>query len=260
MQRPLCQPNVRWLDGHFMRKMQLLWAALLAIGLVLSTVYASTLSDAQKRFEQGDFLVAANLAASSNSSDGLVLATRALTWYTGERPEREQFALYGRCIEYARRAVALDENNPDAYFELGAAIGRQGRLKGAASSFFEGIATQVQQNFEQALKIDPKHTSALIGLGLWHAQVVAQGGGWLYGGSNSAALRYLEASFALEPNNIGLRNEFVRGLLMIDKDKYRERGRKILLGSLNIPTGTEPERRMLATTRQMLRDLGESQP
>jgi tetratricopeptide (TPR) repeat protein len=233
---------------------------LLFIGQILTLANASSLTDAQKRFDQGDFLVAANLAAGTNTSDGLVLAARALTWHAGEQPEREHFVLYGRCIDYARQAVALDGQNPDAYFELGAAIGRQGRLKGLASLFFENIATQVQQNFEQALKIDPKHSSALIGLGIWHAQVVAQGGAWLYGGSNSAALRYLEAGFALEPNNIGLRNEFVRGLLLIDKDKYRERGRKILVASLNIVANTEPERRMLVIARQILRELAENQP
>jgi tetratricopeptide (TPR) repeat protein len=260
MPNRLLQSNVLHVNGGLTQQLHLLCAILLALSFNLGFGYASTLSDAQKRFGQGDFLATANLAASSNSSDGLVLATRVLTWYTGEQPERERFALYGRCIEYARRAVALDPNNPDAYFELGAAIGRQGRLKGAASSFFEGIAIQVQQNFEQALKINPKHSSALIGLGLWHAQVVAQGGGWLYGGSNTAALRYLEAGFAAEPDNIGLRNEFVGGLLLINKDKYRERGRRILKDSLSMVASTVPEQRMLSTARQMLRDLGESLP
>jgi tetratricopeptide (TPR) repeat protein len=225
--------------------------------LVWGFVFAqgSKLADAQALYAKGAFLEASQVAASLETAEGYALAARALSWHAGSRPDTEQDDLYTRCEQYARKAIKRDPKYAPGYFELGAAIGQLGSNRGAAWAFANGVATQVKENFERAIQIDPKLVVARVALGRWHAEIVAHGVGFLFGGNADEATKQFEESVRLEPKSIMVHSNYARMLLTLDKQKNRDAARAQLEIAIGIDPRDVPERLEQEGAKRLLQGL-----
>ena len=222
---------------------------------LLVVAHAQSLEEAQGLYASGKFLEASKMAAALGSSPGYVLAARALDWYASDQPIAKQEAFYVQCEGYARKAVELNSRNSDAYFELGAAIGRLGGLRGAASAFLNGVAGQVKSNFERALELNPRQVLALIGLGRWHAEIVSRGVAGLFGGDGNQVKTLFERALTADPPSVAVRLEYARALLILDDKANRAAARKLLEAATDLTPRDVAERRQLVAAERLLAKL-----
>ena len=160
------------------------------------------LETAKTLYAKGDFRGAVQIAEDILSSDGQAFAAKANNTYALTQTDNKQESIYIQSEKYARKAIGLDPKYPQAYFELARALGRLSQLRGVGASLAQGLGTQIRESLESALQYDPKHAPSMVGYGLWHAEIVAKGVGWLYGASAEAAVSYFERAIKLEPKMI----------------------------------------------------------
>ena len=78
--------------------------------------------------------------------------------------------------DYARRAIAADEDAPDGHVWLAAALGYQARIVGLVRARLDNDPAQAKENLEDgAGKLDPDNAYALAALGGWNVEVVRAG-------------------------------------------------------------------------------------
>lgn len=210
-------------------------ARLLLLLVFLScTARAQSLETAQSLYAKGAFLEAYKVALALNTSAGFAFAARNLDHVAGDERAAKREALYAECEQLARKAIALDAKNADGYFELGAAIGHLGSLRGAAYAFVNGVATQVRDNFERALQLNPRHILALGALGRWHAEIVSRGVGFMFGGDAGKVTSLFERAIAADSKSIFARVEYARSLLVLDAKANRSKARDLLETAVNL--------------------------
>lgn len=188
---------------------------LVTLALAAATsVSAQTLSAAQALYDQGSWQEAATAAAALKTSAGLALAAEATTAGAGLSPDSAKKALFQKAQDYAKQAISLDKNNPNAYFELARAQGRLAQYSGILNSL--GLAGDMKKNLDQAIKLRPNMASAYVALGLWHANLVSKGGAatLLTGAKKNQITPNFEKAIALEPNEAVHRIEYANALLL----------------------------------------------
>jgi tetratricopeptide (TPR) repeat protein len=228
---------------------------ILTVLLFSSLVLAASLDDAKRLYAKGEYLKASQLAATFDSSDGYAFAARALGEHAAEQPENKQEALFSQCEKYARQAVKMNPKNADGYVEIAAAMGQLGRLRDIAFAISSGVASQVRDNLEKALELNPKHWFAMFVLGRWHAELTARGVGWLYGASGDRALQLFDSAIKLEPKQIVVRVEVAIGLLTLDKNKYLERAKRELEIAVKLEPSDYYDRQKLEQAKRELARL-----
>ena len=236
--------------------MKTVWVALLMFVSSLAFAQGTKIADARALYAKGAFLEASTMAASLETAEGYALAARALSWYAGSRPDADQEDLFARCEQFARKAIRLDAGYANGYFELGAAIGSLGSRRGTAWAFANGVATQVKEDFQKAISLDPKLVVARVALGRWHAEIVSRGVGFLFGGSTEEAVKQFEEALRLEPKSITVRTNYARMLLTLDKQKNRDAARAQLEIAVGIEPKDVPERLELDGAKRLLGSLG----
>jgi Flp pilus assembly protein TadD len=144
-----------------------------------------------------------------------------------ERNEAVRTALYAKATSYARRAVALNPNDPEGHFHLSRALGRTALALGPRERVKYGI--EVREQALMALKLAPKHPGALHVMGVWNAEIMrlngisravakAFMGGQVFGTASwNEAVRYLELAVQVEPERLVHRLDLAR--------IYRDMGR-----------------------------------
>ena len=193
--------------------MRILIAAIL---LLTSFALAAGLQDAQALYAKGEFQKATETAVAAGGADGLAFAAKANSIFANTRPGPEQEALYVKSESYANQAIKLDAKNDAGYFELARAIGRLSQLRGVAAALLQGLGTKVKENLDKALGLNPKNASAWVALGLWNAEIVAKGVGFLYGADAGKVAPAMEKAIALEPDQIIHRVEYAKALMLLD--------------------------------------------
>jgi tetratricopeptide (TPR) repeat protein len=228
----------------------------LILGLLLaaSLALAGSLEEARALYKTGNFLEASQMAAGLNTSAGLAFAARALNVHASGQPNAQKEALYAQCERYARKALELNAQNADGYFELGAALGMLGSVRGAAFAFLNGIAGQVKLNFERALELNPRHTLALVALGRWHAEIVSRGVGGLFGGDALKVTALFDRALASDPRSVMVPLEYARALLTLDAARHRDRAKTLLEQAVKMePRDALEERQLAAANRELAR-------
>ncbi|MCO4100072.1 tetratricopeptide repeat protein [Gemmatimonas sp.] len=144
-----------------------------------------------------------------------------------ERDERTRTALFVKATSYARRAVALNANDPEGYFQLARAVGRTALALGPRERVKYGV--EVREHALNALRLKPQHPGALHVMGVWNAEIMRLGGftravaktflgGQIFGSASWAeAVRYLEQAVQVEPDRLVHRLDLAR--------IYRDMGR-----------------------------------
>jgi hypothetical protein len=228
---------------------------ILAFLLFSSFVLAANLDDAKRLYAKGEYLKASQLAASFDSSEGYAFAARALSEHASNQADNKQEPLFAQCEMYARQAVKLNPKNADAYFEIAVAVGQLGRLRDITYAISNGVASQVRDNLQTALELNPRHWYAMIVLGRWHTELAARGVGWLYGASGDRAVQLFDNAVKLEPKRILVRVEVASGLLVLDKTKYLDRAKRELEIAVKLEPSDYGEKQQLERAKRDLAQL-----
>ncbi|HEX2862997.1 MAG TPA: hypothetical protein VHN99_00400 [Deinococcales bacterium] len=205
-----------------------LLAALTAVAL------AASLQDATDLYTKGDFTGAATMAASLKTADGYALAAKSTSIYAQTRPEKEQEALYNKAQDYAEKAVAADPNNANAYIERARALGRLSQLQGVLQALVKGYGGRVRDDLNKAMKLDPNNATVYVSLGLWHAEISSKGVGWMYGADAGQVAPNFEKAIKLEPNVPIHRIEYAHALVLLDRNKNKDKAKQLLQSALNL--------------------------
>lgn len=222
---------------------------------------AASVQEAQTLLDRGEWRAAAEMAASLNSSDGFTLAAKATTLGAGVSAETTREGMFERAEAYAKKAIELNPNNADAYFEMARADGRLAQYKGILQSL--GIAGEVRNALNKAVTLDPKLAGAYVALGLWHAELASRGliATAATGAKASEAQPNFEKAIALEPNVVTHRYEYANGLLKLadgnrrQAKAYRTAAIGVLERAVAMPARTFWEQRDLEAAKKLLADL-----
>jgi hypothetical protein len=231
--------------------MRTLFAAIL---LSVSFALAAGLQDAQALYTKGDFQKASELALAAGGSDGLTFAAKANSIFASTRPAGEQEGLYVKSEGFATQAIKLDAKNDSAYFELARAIGRLSQLRGVLAALTQGLGTKVKENLDKALSLNPKNASAWVALGLWNAEIVAKGVGFLYGADGAKVAPAMDKAIALEPDAIIHRVEYAKALMLLDP-KNKPKAIELLEKAVTLKVNDVAEEMDLARAKKDLAAL-----
>lgn len=224
----------------------------IAFTLCLSTAHAKNLEAITNLYQQGQWKEAAQQAAALNTAPGYAKAARFLTTGAGVSPKKQRKAILEQAQAHAKKALSLDKNLADGYFELARTQGRLALFSGTLESL--GLAKEMKANLDQSLKLNPKNASAYVALGLWHANLESKGfvARSATGASKKKILPSFKKAIQLEPNTIVNRLEFANALLLFGK---KESAKKQLEYATTLPAKTHWEKHDLKQIQDMLKKL-----
>jgi tetratricopeptide (TPR) repeat protein len=184
-------------------------------------------------WHDGDFAAAYESAAPQQTLPLQLLAARSaidqvvyvLAPAGADLPE--QLVWLRRAVSAAEQAVRLDAGSAAAVMALARAKGEVARRSGVLQNL--NVAGELKQLFDQALALEPNNPDALVGLAMWHLELVQAGVGWLYGGKRDAVLPLLEKGVAAAPEQINLRNEYATALLALGTAAQAEQQLRVAL-------------------------------
>lgn len=144
-----------------------------------------------------------------------------------ESDAAKRSALYMRATAYARRAIAVDSTDAEAYFHAARALGREALTMGARDKV--KLAAEIRHDAMRALQLQPRHPGAAHVMGVWNAEIMRLNGvtrliartflgGQVFSSASwPEATRYMELAVAIEPDRIVHRLDLAR--------VYRDSGR-----------------------------------
>ena len=195
---------------------------------------------ARAAYSEGRFVEAAEIGEALGTSEGYALAAEALAihgYYLAA--EDEQPELFARAISAADEAIRLDPDSPEAYFQSAHAVGREAQTVGVMEALNRGYARRTREAAEEALRLDPEMAEATLTMASWHAEIVNKMGGLVarvtYRATRRNALDYYEKALELAPDEIAVYLEYANGLLLLGRNRNRERARELLLRGIEIP-------------------------
>lgn len=173
------------------------------------------------------------LATDPRNFEALWKASRSAVDIGSYAPdESRRAALFSTGEQYARRALALNPDNPEGHFALARALGKtalaqspRGRVK---------YATEIRSHALECLKLDPNNGGCLHVMGLWNAEVMRLSGftrmvaknflgGKVFGSASwNEALSYMQRSVASDPSRI-VHHLDLAGVYRDTNDKAHER-------------------------------------
>ncbi len=233
----------------------LLSAALFAAMSLLTSSLATPLQDAQKLYTKGDFKAAVDIANDIQSSEGQTLAAKANSIYASTQSDNKQEAIYAESEKYANNAIKLNSKYSDAYFELARALGRLSQLRGTLAALSQGLGTKVKSALETCIDLDRNSAECMVSFGLWHAEIVAKGVGWIYGANEGASINFFERAIAIEPKIIIHRVEYAHGMLLLNRDKYKAAAKSQLEIALKLEPRDAADKLDLERAKRDLADL-----
>ncbi len=220
--------------------------------LLSSLALAADLDDAKELYAKGEFLRASQMAATLETSAGFSFAARSLAEFASSRPRDERDELYSLCERYARKAVLLNPKNADGYFEIAVAVGQLANLRDAGYAISTGVPSQIRDNLNLTLDLNPKHWFAMVVLGRWHAEMTSRGIGWIYGANGDRTVELLELAIKTAPKRILVRVETALAFLVLDKQKYRERAKRELETAIKLEVIDAAESRQFERAKREL--------
>ena len=126
--------------------------------------------------------------------------------------EQRRDTLYREAELYARRATVIDSSDAEAHFQLARAVGRRALTMGKRDQV--KFASEVYNEAQAALRINPKHAGAIHVMGVWNEHIMQLNGltrmlartllgGKVFGEASwDKAQADMEQAVALEPNRI----------------------------------------------------------
>jgi hypothetical protein len=233
----------------------LLSAALFAGMILCNSSFATPLQDAQKLYAKGDFKAAVEIASDIDSAEGQAFAAKANSIYASTQAENKQEPLYAISEKYANNALKLNSKYSEAYFELARALGRLSQLRGTLAALAQGLGTKIKSNLETCLDLDRSSAECMVAYGLWHAEIVAKGVGWIYGANEGASINFFERAIAIEPKIIIHRVEYAKGMLLLNRDKYKAAAKAQLEAAIKLEPRDAADKLDLERAKRDLAEL-----
>ena len=204
---------------------------------------AQTLEEARQLFDEGKFLEAATMGEQLGTSDSLALAAEACGIYGRYlAPSGESKAIYQRGEADAAKAIELDPDNTYAHVQSAHTMGRYSQEIGVLAALNQGYAGRVREALDNALEREPDNVTAHVSLAAWHAEIVyAAGvimGKVLYGANKTDAMKYYERALELGPELNFVHAETAAGLLLMNRDRNRDRAIREFEIAIKLPADT----------------------
>jgi tetratricopeptide (TPR) repeat protein len=175
------------------------------------------------------------------------LATQALEYLVrGEDAvdKQEKMADYERGLDLASRAVALDEENPDAHFAIFGNKGRILLLQGVGANPISLLT--VNHDLERALELNPNHSDALTAKGGLYRQLPR-----VLGGSLTVAENCLTKAISINPDAVSARIELAATYRELGQP---ERGIPLLHKAASLAE-SQGKQRQLREARDLMREI-----
>jgi tetratricopeptide (TPR) repeat protein len=175
-------------------------------------------------FHNGEFQKAAEAGTKAGGA-GITVANKATAIYANylEAKEKTKLDLFMQVAEQAEAQQAAEPANPNAWYWQAYALGRYSQGISVAKALAQGLGGKVKASLEQAIKLEPKHADAHIGLGTFHAEVIDKVGsligGMTYGAKKDTGLKLFQSAIKLNPTSAIAMVEYANGLIMLDGDK-----------------------------------------
>jgi len=207
-----CEP---FPDAAALKKLVKAHAALQPAGSLEKAALA--LQDAWRAYHRGAFSEAME-AGIALGHLGTNVANKACNIYATylETNEAAKLSWFQQSIA---RAEALQEAAPDianAWYFHAQALGRYSQGISVTKALTQGLAGRVRHSLDRTLELEPNHAEAHIGLGAYHAEIVAKLGalvaGATYGAKSDAAVKHFETALRLLPHSAIARIEYANGL------------------------------------------------
>lgn len=180
--------------------------------------------DAWRLYHAGDFQGAHDAGLAAGLA-GYNAANKAACIYANylEKSDAAKIKTYQAVAARCEELQAAQPKNANAFYLQAYALGRYGQLIGVTKALAEGIGGKVKSALETAVKLEPKHADAHIGLGTFHAEVIEKVGAMIgkmtYGASKDAAIEHYEKALKLNPESAIARTEMADGLYKLFGDK-----------------------------------------
>lgn len=174
-------------------------------------------------FHAGEFQKATEAGLKAGGA-GITVANKAQAIYANylETNEKTKLALFQEVAERAEAQAAEDPKNANAWYLSAYALGRYSQGISVAKALAQGLGSKVKGALETAIKLQPKHADAHIGLGTFHAEVIDKVGSLLgrtQGASKEAGLAAFKTALKLNPDSAIAMVEYANGLVMLEGDK-----------------------------------------
>ncbi|WP_457631067.1 tetratricopeptide repeat protein [Oceanithermus sp.] len=223
----------------------------LLVFLLLLTA-AGVWANPAELIDEGEYRAAYQEALAMGGAEGYALAAQAASYYAGFKAttDREKEEWYGKAEEAAKKAIELDPDYPDGYFELARAQGRLAQYRGILASL--GLASSVRDNLNKVLELKPDADEAMVALAIWNLELAQKGVGWMYGASIGRVVPLFEKAISLNPTSIAHRLEYGNALIRLKKPAE---ARVQLEKALELPAKTYADRMNQEKARKLLEEL-----
>lgn len=197
--------------------------------------------EAWRAFHRGDFEKAWTLGNEAGG-DGAYVANKAAGIHAVYLvdDESEQLETFQKIAARCEEAQKTRPDDPNAFYFHSYALGRYGQGISIAKALAQGLGGIVKASFDRTLTLQPKHADAHIGVGLYHAEIVAKVGKMIakltYGATADKALTHLKKANDLFPESAIAKIEYANGLLALDEDRYYDQASDLYVAAAE----TEP--------------------
>ncbi len=257
--RPDGAGRVRWGYARRVLAAALVVALGAALGPALGPARAQGLAAASGRFDAGAFVEAYDLAAAFAAAQGdtaaaarahALAARAALAHVLYDPPSDDVGTWMQRARDASLRAEALAPDDSHVLVTVAQVRGELALRSGALANL--DAAGEIHDALEHALAIAPDDPDALVGMGMWHLELIDRGVGWLYGARRDGALEQVARGVSLAPDRISLRIQYAKALRITgDVAGAREQ----LRTALALPAGTAEDRFEQRRAEALLRDM-----
>jgi len=170
-------------------------------------------------------------------------------------------AHYDEAFEYAKILREAHPEEAGSYFAYAAAVGRKAQSVGARERI--RLSTEIRENAEKAVELDPEYSRAWNVLGNWHHRAAnlsrlerlaanALFGGAPEGASNDSARAAFDRAIELDPHFILYYHDKAEFLITIGE---KDEARRVLEKGLERDIATSDDERWKSNMREMLADL-----
>ena len=183
-------------------------------------------------FHAGEFKQAVDLGLKAGGA-GVNAANKAQAIYANylEESEAKKLELFQQVAARAEKRQKEDPKDPNGFYWHAYALGRYAQGISIAKALAQGIGGKVRASLEMAIRLDPKHADAHIGLGTYHAEIIDKVGstigGLTYGAKKDAGLKHYQTALKLNPDSAIARVEYASGLVMLEGKKALQQAMKL---------------------------------
>lgn len=185
---------------------------------------SDALAQAWIAFHAGNFEQAAELGLAQGMA-GYNVANKAVNIYANylEKSDKKKLELYQEVAARCEEQQAKDKKDANGFYMYAYAMGRYSQGISVTKALAQGLGGKVRDALATAIKLQPKHADAHIGLGTFHAEVIdkvgAMLGGVTYGAKRDEGIKLFKAAITLNPNSAIAKIEYANGLVMLDGKK-----------------------------------------